>query len=136
MTNDTGAVGRPPNFVFILGDDWGWGDLGCFGHPRIQTPYLDRLAAEGTRFTQFYVAAPVCSPSRAGFMTGRFPSRLGIHTIFAAREQNRASGVPDWLDPDLPSITGLLRAAGYATGHFGKWHLGRGEGAPEPGAYG
>ena len=130
-----------PNFVFILGDDWGWGDLGCFGHPHVQTPHLDRLAAQGTRFTHFYVNASVCSPSRAAFMTGRFPGTLGIHTIIGAPEQNRASGVPDFLDPHLPTLPRLLKQRGYATGHFGKWHLGRdtetGPGsAPPPTAYG
>ena len=63
----------PPNIVFVFADDWGWGDLGCYGHPNIKTPNLDRLASEGTLFTQFYVCSGVCSPSRAAVMTGRFP---------------------------------------------------------------
>ena len=127
---------RPPNVVFILGDDWGWGDLSCFGHGRLRTPHLDRMAAEGTRYTQFYVASAVCSPSRAAFLTGRFPGAIGVHTIYASPEQNRAHGVADFLAPHIPTLPRLLRERGYATAHFGKWHLGRGDNAPDPGAYG
>src|SRR5687768_4219291 len=68
----------PPNVIFILADDWGWGDLKSYGHPDIQTPSLDRLAQTGTRFTSFYVNSAVCSPSRAAFLTGLFPARTGI----------------------------------------------------------
>jgi len=126
-----------PNVVFILCDDLGWGDLGCYGHARIKTPHLDRLAAEGTLFTQFYVNGSVCSPSRAAFMTGQFPARHGIHGHITPRtQQNRSRGMPNFLDPEATMLTRLLKQAGYATGHFGKWHLGQGEGAPEPDAYG
>src|ERR1700743_1300032 len=69
---------NPPNIVIILADDMGYGDLGCYGHPTIRTPNLDRMAAGGMRFTDFYVAAPVCTPSRAGLMTGRLPIRSGM----------------------------------------------------------
>jgi len=127
---------RPPNILFILCDDLGWGDLHCYGHPVIQTPNLDRLARQGTLFTQFYVNSPVCSPSRATFMTGRFPARFRIHGHFAAPEHNASRGMPNWLDPKAVTVTRLLQEAGYATAHFGKWHLGGGPGAPDPRAYG
>jgi N-acetylgalactosamine-6-sulfatase len=127
---------KRPNFVFIFADDLGWGDLGCYGNRQIKTPNLDRLARQGTILTQFYVSGSVCSPSRAAIMTGRFPACLGIHGHFATHEQNERRAMPNWLDPAVPSVTRLLRGAGYATGHFGKWHLGSGQGAPDPGAYG
>jgi N-acetylgalactosamine-6-sulfatase len=78
LADDTAGRQRKPNIVFILADDLGWGDLGCYGHPYIKTPNLDNMAKQGALFTSFYVAAPSCSPSRAGFMTGQFPGRLGI----------------------------------------------------------
>lgn len=127
---------RPPNIVFVFADDWGWGDLGCYGHPVVQTPNLDRLASQGTLFTQFYVCSGVCSPSRAAALTGQFPARHGIHGHFAEHEKNAERGMPNWLNPSATTYTRLLQQAGYAVGHFGKWHLGHGEGAPVPFAYG
>ena len=129
-------MARQPNFVFIFADDWGWGDLGCYGHDTIRTPHLDRLAAEGRLFTQFYVCSGVCSPSRSAVMTGRFPARDRIHGHLSDHGLNRARGMPDWLDPGAVTYTRLLQQAGYRVGHFGKWHLGNGPGAPEPSAYG
>jgi len=127
---------RAPNVIFILTDDQGWADAKFAGHPYVQTPNLDRLASQGTWFRQFYVAATVCSPSRCGFMTSHFPARHAIHGHFADHALNEARAMPNWLDPRTVTITGLLRDAGYATGHFGKWHLGGGDGAPTPDAYG
>jgi N-acetylgalactosamine-6-sulfatase len=127
---------RRPNIIFILADDLGWGDLGCYGNRQIRTPNLDRMAAQGAQFTQFYVNNPVCSPSRTGFMSGHFPARHRIHGHLAAHEQNAARGMPNFLDPAAPFLPRLLHDGGYATGHFGKWHLGSGEGAPKPDAYG
>ena len=125
-----------PNIVFVFADDWGWGDLSCYGHPHAKTPNLDRLAAEGALFSQFYVCSGVCSPSRAAVMTGRFPAHWGIHGHFAQHAQNAARGMPNFLDPDAVTVTGLLQQSGYAVGHFGKWHLGSGAGAPAPYDYG
>jgi len=130
------AKARKPNFVFIFADDLGWGDLGCYGNRQLKTPYLDKLAAEGTLFTQFYVNGSVCSPSRTSIMTSHFPARHAVHGHFAAHKQNEARAMPNWLDPKAHTVTRLLRSAGYVTGHFGKWHLGSGDGAPAPGDYG
>jgi N-acetylgalactosamine-6-sulfatase len=127
---------RRPNIIFILADDLGWGDLGCYGHRQIKTPNLDRLASQGTLFTQFYTSNPVCSPSRTGFMSGQYPARHRIHGHLATAEMNEQRGMPNWLDPAAPMLPRLLREVGYATAHFGKWHLGSGPGAPEPSAYG
>lgn len=112
-----------PNIVFIFADDWGWGDLGCHGHPYVKTPNIDRLAREGTDFTRFTVASGVCSPSRTAVMTGHFPARYNIDGHFAAVQSNAHRGMPDWVDPKLPTLPKMLQSAGYATAHFGKWHL-------------
>jgi len=112
-----------PNIVFLFADDWGWGDLGCHGHPYLKTPNIDRLAEEGTDFTRFTVASGVCSPSRTAVMTGHFPARYNIDGHFAAVQSNAKRGMPDWLDPTIPTLPKMLRSAGYATAHFGKWHL-------------
>lgn len=103
----------PPNVVLILADDLGYGDLGSYGNARIRTPNLDRMAAEGARFTSFYVAAPICAPSRAALMTGRWPPRVGIPW-----------NPPTRLKGDETVLAEPLRARGYATAMLGKWHLG------------
>lgn len=133
---DSAAAGSRPNFVFIFADDLGWGDLGCYGNRQIKTSNLDELARKGTLFTQFYVNGSVCSPSRTSIMTSHFPARHRVHGHFATHKQNKARAMPDWLDPKAHTVTSLLRNAGYVTGHFGKWHLGSGDGAPTPGDYG
>lgn len=112
-----------PNIVFIFADDWGWGDLSCHGHPYVKTPNIDRLAAEGTDFHRFTVASGVCSPSRAAVMTGHFPARYNIDGHFAWVPSNQKRNMPDWLDPKSPTLPGMLQTAGYATAHYGKWHL-------------
>ena len=102
-----------PNFVLLMSDDQGWGDTGYQGHPDLKTPALDAMAAEGMRFDRFYAAAPVCSPTRGSVLTGRHPYRYGV--FFA----NTGHLLPREL-----TIAELLKPLGYATGHFGKWHLG------------
>jgi N-acetylgalactosamine-6-sulfatase len=133
-----GAAAPRPNIVFILADDWGWGDLSCHGHPTVHTPNLDRLAAEGIDFYQFNVCNPVCSPSRTAAMTGHYPARYGVHEHFADHQLNINRGMPDWLDPRAPTLPRMLQQAGYRTGHFGKWHLTNREilDAPPPADYG
>jgi N-acetylgalactosamine-6-sulfatase len=134
------AAGQPapprPNIIFILADDLGWGDLGCYGHPHIKTPHLDRLAREGTLFTHFYVNGSVCSPSRCAFFTGQYPARHRIHGHYSTRAQNEARGMSNWLEPAVPNVARLLRDAGYATAHVGKWHLGNNAGGPATEKYG
>ncbi len=113
-----------PNFVFVLIDDMGWGDFSCFGNTEAKTPNIDRLAAEGLRFEQFYVNSPICSPSRCSFVTGQYPQRWRINSFLESRAANDGKGNAQWLDPRAPSLARTLQAGGYATGHFGKWHLG------------
>ncbi len=114
------AEAARPNIIFILVDDMGWSDLHCYGHPYAKTPNVDRLAAEGTRFQQFYATGVTCCPSRTGFMSSKLPA------TFAKYPANGGFG-------DKTTITALLHAQGYATGHFGKWHIGPDEKA---GTYG
>jgi arylsulfatase A-like enzyme len=127
-----------PNLLVILVDDLGFGDLGCFGRADAPTPHINRLAAEGIRFTHFYVASPECSPSRAALLTGRYPAEIRIHRAFGDLAGNRQRGMPNWLDPKLPNLARGLAARGYRCHQFGKWHLGsfEAEGLPEPSAYG
>lgn len=122
LTSMAGAAepGTRPNFVFLFADDLGYGDLGCYGHPYAKTPHIDRLAAEGTRFRQFYVTGVTCCPSRTGFMTSRFPAEYQVYPA------NGGFG-------ERVTVTRLLHDAGYATGHVGKWHIGPDE---SPGTYG
>jgi arylsulfatase A-like enzyme len=115
------AAPEKPNFIIIFCDDLGYGDLGCYGHPSIRTPNLDRMAAEGQRWTDFYAAAEVCTPSRAAILTGRLPIRSGMashkrRVLFP----NSKGGLPD----GEITIAEALKARGYATACVGKWHLG------------
>lgn len=117
---------RQPNILFILIDDLGYGDLSVTGNTKVATPNIDALARDGMMLTQFYDAAPICSPSRAGLMTGQFPARNRFVTFIDNRKRNASYGQADWLDPRLPTLPRALKSAGYATAHFGKWHLGGG----------
>jgi arylsulfatase A-like enzyme len=130
---------RRPNVLVILADDLGWGDLSCYGNRTVSTPQLDRLAGEGLRFTQYYAAAPICSASRCGILTGQDPGRWRITGYLQTRAGNRECGQADFLDPRAPTLPRTFRAAGYATAHLGKWHLGGGRDvvdAPRFAAYG
>jgi arylsulfatase A-like enzyme len=128
-----------PNVIVVLVDDMGYGDPASFGNARVATPNIDRLAAEGTRFTQYYANSPICSPSRVAITTGQYPSRWRVHSYLDSRAKNRARGMADWLDPAAPTLARTLKGAGYATAHVGKWHMGGGRDvgdAPLPQAYG
>ncbi|GIW97418.1 MAG: N-acetylgalactosamine-6-sulfatase [Pirellulaceae bacterium] len=113
-----------PNFVLIFIDDMGWGDFSCFGNQEVQTENFDRMAAEGIRFEQFYVNSPICSPSRVAISTGQYPTRWRITSYLNNRRSNEERGIAQWLDPQAPMLARFLQQAGYATGHFGKWHMG------------
>lgn len=113
-----------PNVVMVFIDDMGWGDFSCFGNQRAKTPRIDQLAAEGIRFEQFYVNSPICSPSRTALSTGQYPQRWRITSYLSNRKHNQRRGMAQWLDPKAPMLARFLQQGGYATGHFGKWHMG------------
>jgi arylsulfatase A len=125
VSTGSDLAGSPPNIVIIFADDLGYGDLSCYGSPTIRTPRLDRMAAEGLRFTDFYTAAEVCTPSRAALLTGRYPVRNGMCGDRRVLFPNSPGGLP------VEEITTAraLQARGYATAHIGKWHLGIHEGS-------
>jgi len=115
------AAPTRPNIVVLVADDLGWGDLGSYGHPVFRTPNLDRMAAEGQRWTNFYVSSPVCSPSRGAMLTGRVETRTGLYGVVnTVQIEDDPYGFPD----RETTVASLLRDAGYATALFGKWHLG------------
>ena len=111
------SFGQKPNIVYIFADDLGYGDLSCYGAKDINTPNIDQIAKQGIKFTEFYSASSVCSPSRAALLTGRYPQRMGINTVFFPES---FTGIPD-KEMTIPEI---LKEKGYATGIVGKWHLG------------
>ena len=110
------SLARKPNFVIIFADDQGYQDMGCFNAPLIETPNLDRMAAEGVRFTDFYSAAPSCTPSRAALMTGCYPVRVSLPNVIGP---NARIGI----NSDEVTMAEMLKAQGYATACYGKWHL-------------
>src|SRR5690606_20523882 len=107
-----------PNVIVFMTDDQGYGDLSCMGSSDIRTPHIDRLAVGGARFTDWYAASAVCSPSRASLLTGRYPGNAGVRSILAGRRQT--SG----LMTKVPTLSSELKELGYSTALFGKWHLG------------
>ena len=136
---DLPAADKRPNIILLLTDDMGYADVSCNGGTIVPTPNIDRMAQEGIRFTQYYSASPICSPSRTGILTGQYPSRWRILTFLQNRAGNRAAKQADFLDPKAPSMARTMKEAGYATGHFGKWHMGGGrdvKNAPKFDAYG
>ncbi len=118
------ASAQAPNIVMVFIDDMGWADFSCFGNSDAKTPNVDRLAAEGIRYSQFYVNSPICSPSRTALTTGQYPHRWRITSFLNNRADNERRGMAQWLDPKAPTLARFLKQAGYATGHFGKWHMG------------
>jgi arylsulfatase A-like enzyme len=115
-----------PNVLIILTDDMGHSDVGCFGGNFVPTPNINRIAENGRKFTQYYSAAPICSPSRTGLLTGMNPARWNFSTFLDTKKHNQNAEQADFLDPSAPSIARFFKNAGYATGHFGKWHMGGG----------
>ena len=113
-----------PNIILVFIDDMGWADFSCFGNKDASTTNFDKMAAEGIAFEQFYVNSPICSPSRVAISTGQYPQRWNITSYLAHDESNKKRGIANWLDPKAPMLARSLQGAGYATGHFGKWHMG------------
>ncbi len=115
---------EPPNIIMVFVDDMGWSDFSCFGNTEAKTPNIDAMASQGIRFEQFYVNSPICSPSRTAISTGCYPQRFGICSYLSNRRDNNNRGIQNWLTPNAPMLARSLHKAGYATGHFGKWHMG------------
>jgi len=126
--NERPKAAQPPNILFILMDDLGWRDLGCYGSTFYETPHLDRLAGQGMRFTNAYAACSVCSPTRASILTGKYPARLHLTDYLSGRPPANAKlQIPDWtpyLTPDTRTIATALKPGNYVSGLIGKWHLG------------
>lgn len=128
-----------PNIVIIFIDDMGYADPSCFGNSVVRTPNIDALAQQGIKFTNFYANAPICSPSRVALNTGCYPMRFKIHSFLDDSQENKRRAMANYLDPNAPFLARVLRENGYATGHFGKWHMGGGRDlgdVPYPTEYG
>jgi arylsulfatase A-like enzyme len=121
-----------PNIILILTDDMGFSDVSCYGGKLISTPNIDRMASEGIQFSQYYSVSPISSPSRTGILTGMHPARWNITSYLQTRKGNRECEMADYLSSTAPTIAKTLKASGYATGHFGKWHMGGGRDVENP----
>jgi arylsulfatase A-like enzyme len=121
----THAFSQKPNIIFILTDDMGYGDVSCY-NGIYKTPNIDKMAAEGIRFTNYYAASPVCSPSRTGFITGMAPAKWNITNYLSDKKHNKTCEQKDFLDSSANTIAKILKENGYTTAHFGKWHMGGG----------
>lgn len=115
-----------PNIIVILTDDMGYGDISSFNSDYMKTPNIDRMAKEGTKFMQYYSAAPICSPSRVSILTGMYPANWNFTTFLNDRQSNLEAEQANYLNTQAPSMAEIFGKAGYATGHFGKWHMGGG----------
>lgn len=111
---------QPPNIIIIIADDLGYGDIGCYGNDHINTPFLDQLAGEGMRFTDFHANGAVCTPTRAALMTGKYQQRSDLEEVLFVQYELRRPG----LSPDHYTISRAFKDIGYSTALFGKWHLG------------
>ena len=123
-SSKTSEITKKTNIILVFIDDMGWQDLSSFGNVEAKTPNIDQMASEGISFEQFYVNAPICSPSRVAISTGTYPQRWNITSFLSDRQHNARRGVANWLDPEAPMLARDLKENGYATGHFGKWHMG------------
>lgn len=123
LLSNLGFSAARPNVIVVFIDDMGYSDFSCFGGS-VKTQHIDRLASEGIKFTNFYVNSPICSPSRVALTTGQYPQRWKITSYLNNRRDNLKRGMAQWLDPKAPTLARQLQQAGYATGHFGKWHMG------------
>ena len=116
------GLAQRPNIIYIMTDDMGYGDLSCYGQKNYTTPNLDKLASQGVKFVNAYAAAPVCTPTRAAFMTGRYPARTPVGLMEPLRSPKLDSAYG--LTKDIPSLAILMKESGYETVLIGKWHLG------------
>jgi arylsulfatase A-like enzyme len=116
------AYGQKPNIIYIMSDDMGYGDLSCYGRKDYKTPNLDKLSSQGIKFVNAYSAAPLCTPTRVAFMTGRYPARtpVGLIEPLTGNKDDSHMG----LTPEFPSVATIMKSAGYRTALIGKWHLG------------
>lgn len=115
-----------PNIIIILTDDMGYGDISCFNSNYMSTPNIDKLAEEGTKFIQYYSGSPICSPSRVSVLTGNYPANWNFTTFLNDQKSNLEAEQANYLNTNAPSMAKIFKNAGYATGHFGKWHMGGG----------